>query len=159
LKINERLLPILLLILLPACLSWFFEKPTFSLKEVAVSRISLTDVNFLFGIDVQNPNSYDLNLAALEYTVYFNDREVGKGRLEKEIRMAKGSSTTVQVPLRADFRSLGDPVRMILGGQNLHYRIEGTAVLKALLSSRTVPFSKTGEIRLNQKGSKGGAEN
>jgi len=147
-KAFKALFVALLLLLLPACLSWFMEKPTFSLKEISVNRISLTDISFLIGIEVQNPNSFDLNLASLEYTVFFNEREVGKGRLDEKVRMAKASSTVVRVPLRADFRTLGDPVRMILAGQDLKYRIEGSAVLKALLSTKTLPFSKTGEFRL-----------
>ncbi len=147
-KAFKALFLALLLLLLSACLSWIMKEPVFSLKEVSISRISLTDINFLIGIEVQNPNSFDLNLASLDYTVFFNEREVGKGRLNEKIRMAKASTTVVQVPLRADFRSLGDPVRMILAGQDLRYRIEGSAVLKALLSTRTFPFSKTGEFRL-----------
>jgi LEA14-like dessication related protein len=138
------------LFFLPACLSWFLEKPTFTLKEVAVTRISFTDINFLFGIEVQNPNSFDLTLRALEYTVYFNDREVGRGRLEKEARITKASPTLVQVPLRADFKSLGDPVGLILAGKDLKYKIEGVAVLKAILGTATIPFSKSGEIRIRK---------
>ena len=138
------------LFLLPSCLSWFFEKPTFTLKEVAVTRISFTDINFLFGIEVQNPNSFNMNLKGLEYTVYFNEREVGRGRLEKEVLITKASSTLVQVPLQADFKSLGDPVGLLIAGKELKYKMEGTAMLSAILSTATIPFSKSGEIRLKK---------
>src|SRR5512139_15153 len=115
------------LLLLPSCMSWFLEQPTFALKEVAITRLSLTEVHFRFGIEVQNPNSFDLDLRALEYTVYFNDREVGRGRLDKEVRIAKTSATVVQVPLQTDFKSLGDPLGLVLGGKDLKYKIEGAA--------------------------------
>jgi len=144
------LLLIVSLLFLPSCLDWFLEKPTFVLKEVAVTRISLTDINFLFGIEVQNPNSFDLTLRALEYTVYFNDREVGRGRLEKEVRITKASSTLVKVPLQADFKSLGDPVGMVMAGKDLKYKIEGAAFLKASLGSTILPFSKSGEINIRR---------
>ena len=144
------ILAVVFLVCLTSCLSWFLEKPTFVLKEVTVTRFSLADVSFLFGVEVQNPNSYDLYLRALEYTVYFNDKEVGKGRLEKEVQIAKASSTMVQVPLQADFNSLGDPLAVILAGKNLQYKIEGAAVLKARLGTTTMPFSKTGEIKINR---------
>ncbi len=137
-------------LLLPSCLNWFLEKPTFTLKEVAVTRISLTDINFLFGIEVQNPNSFDLNLRALEYTVYFNDREAGKGRLAKEVLITKSSSTLVQVPLHADFKSLGNPLGFIIAGKVLNYKFEGVAILKASLGTTTIPFSKSGDIRLKK---------
>jgi len=65
---------------LSSCMSWFLEQPTFALKEVAITRLSLTDIHFRFGIEIQNPNSFDMDLKALEYTVYFNDRQVVRGR-------------------------------------------------------------------------------
>ncbi len=150
-RIRSKLLLILgVLLLLSSCLNWFLEKPTVTLKEVSVTRISLTDIHFLFGLEVKNPNSFDLNLRSLDYTVYFNDREVGKGRLEKEVQIGKSSSTLVQVPLQTDFKRLGDPLAYVLAGKDLMYKIEGSANLGASMGTATIPFSKTGGIRLKK---------
>lgn|GEM_PF-210053 len=142
--------PFFLLLALSSCMSWFLEKPRFALKEVAITRLSFTEIHFRFGIEVQNPNSFDLDLRALEYTVYFNDREVGRGRLDKGVRVAKTSATLVQVPLQTDFKSLGDPLGLILAGQDLKYKIEGAAVVKAILGTATIPFSKSGKIKIKK---------
>ena len=149
-KRSAFLIFLAVLLFLPSCMSWFLKQPTFVLKEVSITRFSLAEVHFLFGIEVQNPNSFDLNLVALEYIVSFNDREVGRGRIDKEVRIAKGSSTLVQVPLQTDFKNLGDPLRWVLGGQDLRYKIEGAAVIKATLGSATYPFSKSGEIKMKK---------
>jgi len=143
-------LPLFALAVFPACMSWFLEQPTFALKEVAITRLSLTDIHFRFGIEVQNPNSFDMDLRALEYTIYFNDRQVGRGRLDKEVRIAKTSATLVQVPLQTDFKSLGDPLGLVRAGQDLKYKIEGAAIVKASLGTATIPFSKTGEVRIKK---------
>ncbi|MBI5967824.1 MAG: LEA type 2 family protein [Deltaproteobacteria bacterium] len=137
-----------LLFLFPSCLGWFVEKPTFTLKEIAVTRLSLEQINFLLGIEVQNPNHFDLKLRALEYRIYLNDQEVGKGLLEKEVRMAKSSSTIVQVPLQTDFRSLSNPLGFVLSGEDLRYKIEGAAIIKASVGTATIPFSKSGNIKI-----------
>ncbi len=139
-----------ILIFLSSCLSWFIEKPTFNLKEVAITRFSLLEVQFLFGVEVQNPNTFDLKLRALDYTVYFNDQEVGKGRMDQEILIPKSAATLVQVPLQADFKSLGNPLKEILAGKDLRYKIEGAAIVKATLGSTTIPFSKSGEIKIKK---------
>jgi len=139
-----------ILIFLSSCLSWFMEKPAFNLKEVAITRFSLLDVQFLFGVEVQNPNTFDLKLRALDYTVFFNDQEVGKGRMDQEVLIAKSAATLVQIPLQADFRSLGNPLKEILAGKDLRYRIEGAAIVKAVLGSATIPFSKSGEIKIKK---------
>ena len=141
---------LVLILFLPSCLSWFIEKPTFNLKEVAITRFSLLEVQFLFGVEVQNPNTFDLKLRALDYTVYFNDQEVGNGRMDQEVLIAKSAATLVQVPLQADFRSLGNPLKEILAGKDLRYKIEGAAIVKATLGSATIPFSKTGEIKIKK---------
>lgn len=146
-----KAIPLLALILfLPSCLIWFIEKPTFNLKEVAITRFSLLGVQFLFGVEVQNPNTFDLKLRALDYTVYFNDQEVGKGRMDQEVLIAKSAATLVQVPLQADFKNLGNPLKEIRAGRDLRYKIEGAAIVKAALGSATIPFSKSGEIKIKK---------
>jgi LEA14-like dessication related protein len=139
-----------ILIFFSSCLSWFIEKPAFNLKEVAITRFSLFDVRFLFGVEIQNPNAFDLKLRALDYTVYFNEQEVGRGKIDQEILIAKSAATLVQVPLQADFKSLGNPLKEILAGKELRYKIEGAAIVKAALGSTTIPFSKSGEIKIKK---------
>jgi len=139
-----------ILIFLFSCLSWFIEKPSFNLKEVAITRFSLFDVQFLFGVEVQNPNTFDLKLRVLDYTVFFNDQEVGRGKMDQEILIAKSAATLVQVPLQADFKNLGNPLKEIRAGRDLRYKIEGAAIVKATLGSATIPFSKSGEIKIKK---------
>ncbi len=139
-----------LLFLLPTCASWFFEKPTFSLKEVAITSISLREIDFLFGIEVQNPNPFDLKLRGLEYKGYLAGQEVGNGRLEKEVLIAKSSSTLVQIPLQTDLKSLANLLGVFLSGKDLEYKIEGAAVITARWGTTTIPFSKSGEINIKK---------
>jgi LEA14-like dessication related protein len=149
-RFAKKIALILIFLSIPSCLTWFIEKPTFNLKEVAITRFSLLEVQFLFGVEVQNPNTFDLKLRALDYTVYFNDQEVGKGRMDQEILIAKSAATLVQVPLQADFKILGNPLREILAGKDLRYKIEGAAIVKATLGSATIPFSKSGEVKIKK---------
>jgi LEA14-like dessication related protein len=149
-KLTKKIFWLGLLFLLPSCASWFYEKPTFTLKEVMVKRISFGEINFLFGIEVQNPNSFDLKLRGFEYRAYIEDQEVGSGRLENEVLIAQKSSTLVQVPLQSDLKRIGNSLGLFLLGKDLRYKIEGAAVIKTRLGTSTIPFSKTGEINLKR---------
>ncbi len=140
----------LLLLALPSCTSWFFEKPTFAFKEVSITKFSGTDVHFLFGVEVKNPNSFDLNLLSLDYIVSINDREVGKGRLDKEVKIGKASSTLVQIPLQTDLKNLGDPLRLLFVGQDLRYQIEGAALIKSTVGTVPYQFSHSDKINLKK---------
>ena len=71
-------------ICLVSCLNWIMEKPSFVLREIILSPSSLTEAKLLIGLDVQNPNRFDLTLKSFEYVLFLDDegnrnRPPGKG--------------------------------------------------------------------------------
>ena len=72
-------------LLLAGCTGLFFDEPTITLKEIHVRQLSLTDASLVFVAEIQNPNSYDLRLKSLDYTVHLSGQETGGGSLQKEI--------------------------------------------------------------------------
>jgi len=153
LKVRTRI-GILLLLTLPlflaSCLGWILEKPSFALREIILSPRSLMEMNLLLGLDVQNPNRFDLTLKSFEYTVYLNHEEIGNGRLEKEILIPSSSITRIQAPIAASFKNLGGSLGSIMAGmagKNVIYKIEGKADLKTIFGSYHLPFSNEGRIQ------------
>ncbi|NTW78131.1 MAG: LEA type 2 family protein [Syntrophaceae bacterium] len=135
-------------IFLASCLSWVMEKPSFVLRGVSLRPLSLTDVNLLLDLDVQNPNSFDLNFKSFEYTVYLKNEEIGNGRLEKELRIPSSATTRIQAPVAAKFKDLSGSLKSILTEGDLPYKIAGKVVVKTALGSRQFPFSSEGRINL-----------
>jgi LEA14-like dessication related protein len=134
-------------ICLVSCLNWIMEKPSFILREIILSPSSLTEVNLLLALDVQNPNRFDLTLKSFEYVVFLNNEEIGTGRLEKEILVPSSSTTQVQVSVAAKFKDLGGSLKTIITGNDLPYKIEGKASVKTAFGSRYFLFSKDGLIK------------
>jgi len=144
---HRRNVTILLCVLLiTGCAGLFFEEPTIILKEIHVRQISLTDASIVFVAEIQNPNSYDLRLKSLDYTVLLSGQEAGDGSLQKEIPVPASASATVEIPVSARFGGLGGIARTYISGQELPYRLEGKALVKAGLFDRTFPFSRTGTL-------------
>ena len=135
-------------ICLVSCLSWIMEKPSFVLREIILSPSSFTEANLLIGLDVQNPNRFDLTLKSFEYVLFLNNEEIGTGRMEKEILVPSSSTTQVQVSVIAKFKDLGGSLKTIITGHDLPYKIEGKASIKTVFGSRDFPFSKDGRINL-----------
>jgi LEA14-like dessication related protein len=133
-------------LLLAGCTGLFFDEPTITLKEIHVRQLSLTDASLVFVAEIQNPNGYELRLKSLDYTVHLDGRETGSGSLQKEISVPASSSAPVEIPVTARFGSLGAVAKMYISGQELPYRIEGKALVKAGLFDRTFPFSRTGTL-------------
>jgi LEA14-like dessication related protein len=134
--------------LLVSCLSWVLEKPSFVLREIILSPRSFTEMNLLLGLDVQNPNHFDLTLKSFEYTIYLNNEEIGNGRLEKELLIPSSSIMRVQAPVVAKFKDWGGSLKTIITGDGLPYKIEGKTVIKTTFGSLNFPISKEGHINL-----------
>jgi len=135
-------------ILLVSCLSWVMEKPSFILREITISPRSFTEMNLLLGLDVQNPNRFDLMFKSFEYTVYLNNKEIGNGRLEKELLIPSSSITRVQVPVVAKFKDWDGSLKTIITGDDLPYKIAGKTDIKTTFGCLNFPFSKEGHINL-----------
>ena len=135
-------------ICLVSCLDWIMEKPSFVLREIILSPSSLTEANLLIGLDVQNPNRFDLTLKSFEYVLFLDNKEIGTGRLEKEILVPSSSTTRVQVSVAAKFKDLGGSLKTIIAGHDLPYKIEGKASIETTFGSRDFLLSKDG--RTNQ---------
>jgi len=136
----------ILSLFLVSCLSWILEKPSFTLREITLNPRSLTEIQLLLGLDVQNPNRFNLTLRSFEYTIYLNNEEVGNGRLEKELLIPSSSITRVQAPVAAKFKNLGGSVMSIITGKGLPYRIEGKADVKTVIGSLKFSFSNEGRL-------------
>ena len=139
--------------LLAGCAGIFFEEPAITLKEIHVQQLSLTDASLVFVAEIQNPNRYDLRLKSLDYTVHLDGREAGGGSLEREVSVPASSSSRVEIPVAARFGSLENVVKLYITGQELPYKIEGKALVKAGLFDRTFPFSRTGVLSPSKPGS------
>jgi len=135
-------------ILLVSCLSSVMEKPSFVLREITLSPRSFTEMNLLLGLDVQNPNRFDLMFKSFEYTVYLNNKEIGNGRLEKELLIPSSSITRVQVPVVAKFKDWDGSLKTIITGDDLPYKIVGKTDIKTTFGCLNFPFSKEGHINL-----------
>ena len=135
-------------LLLVSCLSWILEKPSFVLREIILRPRLFTEMNLLLGLEVQNPNRFDITLKSFEYTVYLNNEEIGNGRLEKELLIPSSSTTRVQVPVVAKFKDLGGSLKTIIAGDDLPYKIEGKTDIKTAFGCLNFPFSKEGHINL-----------
>ncbi len=137
-------------VFLTSCVSWIIQTPSFALRGITLRPLSFTEMNLLFDLDVQNPNSFDLTFKSLEYTVYLQNEEIGNGRLEKELLIPSSSTTRIQVPVVAGFKNFSGSLKAILTKEDLPYKIEGKAVVKTAFGSRQFPFSKEGRLNTKQ---------
>jgi LEA14-like dessication related protein len=146
-KRAAKIILVSLLIVLVSCLGLFLKNPTILLKEIHIRPVSLKDLEIRLVMEIQNPNRFDLRLTAFDYTVFLDEKEMGKGDIQKEILVPGAASQTVDIPLTVHLGDMGETVKLLLSDRELPYRIEGTARVKTGIGSAAIPYSKTGNIR------------
>jgi LEA14-like dessication related protein len=135
-------------VFLISCLNLILEKPSFVIREINLGPISLTETNLLLGVEVCNPNHFNLTINHLEYTVYLKGKKIGKGGLGNEYLVSASSTTQIQMPIHVKFKNLGGGFSAIITGEDVPYKIEGNAGIKTAFGSSDYPFSKEGHINL-----------
>lgn len=135
-----------LCLLLLSCAGWMMEEPSVQLRRVSLHPRSLTEIHLVLDLDVQNPNRFDLTIRSFQYKLFLNEREIGSGRLEKEVRIPADSAVRVQAPVVAGFKNWNESLRAVIADKNIPYRIEGEANVRTIFGSRNYTFSKGGKI-------------
>jgi len=133
---------------LTACLSWFLKEPEVAVTRIIVDPRSLSEMTLTVGLQVKNPNGFDLKLTSFEYTVFLNGEEIGKGRLEKELLLPSSAVTEMEAPVSARFKNLGGSLLAMIALKDLPYKIEGRASVSTSFGSRDFTIQKEGRINL-----------
>ncbi|HBH86765.1 MAG TPA: hypothetical protein DDY17_04070 [Syntrophaceae bacterium] len=140
----SKLFLLTIFIYLASCMNWIMENPSFVFREIILRPSSLTDANFIIGLDVQNPNRFDFTLKSFEYILFLDDKEIGTGQLEKEILVHSLSTAQMQVLVAVKLKDLRDILKTIKAGHDLPYRIKGNASIETTFGSRDFPISRDG---------------
>ena len=141
-------LVIILLCFQYACLDRVVEKPSFTLKNVSLNLHSMKELKTLLTVEVNNPNRFDLHFKSLEYRFSFENREAAQGVYETPFDVPASSTKEVSIPLDITFSDLQTPLKSLIRGKEIPYRIEGTLYLKVLWGTLSIPFVKEGGYKL-----------
>lgn len=157
-KPSSRIILIMLLLLL-ATLVWMqgcstlqdlvrnIEKPRLSVTDVQVIGFDFTGLNLAFEINVKNPNPLSVQLLAYDYGLDINEQTLVSGQQDQRTRIEASGESTIQVPVRLEFREVYRAVERLAANNGAAYSFSGTATFELPGMGRTdVPVRKEGEI-------------
>ncbi|TWI53051.1 LEA14-like dessication related protein [Pseudomonas duriflava] len=130
--------------------SWFgrsFEDPEVQLTQVDLVKARLWGQEFLLHFQVENPNSRELPIRGLSYTVYLEEIPLAHGETGQHFTVPANGSKDFTVPVQTNlWRYMKDVVRMIKRTHDpIHYRLDGE-IKTGLMFGRSVYISRSGEI-------------
>jgi LEA14-like dessication related protein len=104
------------------------RQPEFTVSSLAVEQAELINTRFRVTLRIDNPNSYPLELSALNYELYGAGRYWAEGKETKVMRIPPMSSTEKDLFLLMNFTNMK------------------REVLDQVIALRTVPYRFTGDV-------------
>lgn len=127
--------------------------PVVTLEEVRLKRISLSSLDLIISLRIDNPNPLGITLRELPFTVRCSagkgETELAEGNTGRATIAASGS-TLLPVPVTSQNAALVAALAALIVQGGVNVTIRGTAVIDALLFSWSVPFEKAVPVTVEQ---------
>ena len=144
----KRLLPFVAAsILLSGCallselLTEVFQKPNFHFKNVALHSASLAGINLDTVWQLDNPNTVGLSLAAVDYALFIDDKQVVAGTPQKGLQIPAKGSTELTFPAEIKFLDIVPAIEALLTKDSATWKVEGSIGLQTPIGIVSFPLA------------------
>lgn len=130
------------------------QPPEVRVESVHVESVTLTGGTLTLELRLTNPNNYELNGMAVDYSLRVGDAtasqprwvNVASGVREEGFTLPALGEATVVVPVRFDWVAVGTAVRRLLERKQLAYQAEGAVRVELPGGLRRIPFRQQGKV-------------
>ncbi len=127
------------------------EKPKVQLHSVGLKKLENQGLTLLVGLEVENPNAFELRVDSLRYEAEIEGRKVATGMLEDSVGVPAKGKSVVEIPVAINYGDLFGSVldwvtRMGQNEKKTRYRVKGSVRVGLL----DIPFDEQGELDLEQ---------
>ncbi len=123
------------------------QKPKLSIVDFNLTNLSLQDIELTFGVEIDNPNPFAVDLNSYDYDLKFNSLSFIKGDQTQNSSIGANSKSIIHIPVSFNFNDLFNLVSDIKDKDETNFSFEATAGIQApLLGLINIPFSKQGTL-------------
>jgi LEA14-like dessication related protein len=130
------------------------KPPVLSFRGITVKNISLSRIDLEFGLDVENPNGFNLGIRDLDYSLTVNNTPWTQGKVSESPELSAGRKTTIPVTVSINTPALvKDLTTLITQGMDVTYDLRGNLALSSNLEGFFdigAPYSLTGRTKLRR---------
>ncbi len=121
--------------------------PEISLKNVAVSDISLTRAKIQLVLGIRNNNPFAVKLNGLQYGIKLGGKDFVRGEMRAVPAVDEQGVSTVTIPMNVNFFKLGRSVYRLLKETSSMYELTGEMKFDIpKLGEKRVPFRQMGNV-------------
>ncbi len=122
------------------------ERPTVSIENVQMGKLTLAGGSAKFSLKIQNPNSFPIPLSGFDYGLRLNGVEVANGNREHKVTIAGGEAKIVEIPMVFSFTNMMSLLPNLLNNRSLKYDLAGSIHFPWF----NLPFSRSGGTSLSR---------
>jgi len=123
------------------------QKPVVTMKSVDLTALSLETADLQFTLEINNPNSFGINLAGFDYQLDINQHPFLNGDQPDKIEIGGRNSSLLDVPVTINYIRLFDAVRDLLENKKADYKVDfGFKFDLPVLGNTRIPVSHSGSI-------------
>jgi LEA14-like dessication related protein len=137
----------MVVICLTACSTFAprLDPPQVKIASLRMIAVTAADVAVTIVLDLDNTNTRDLHIDALDFSVNVAGAAVASGHTDQPVLLPASGSGQASVTAHADFANWSLAVSRLIGKPTFDYEISGVAHI----DGRTLPFSRHGEMKTN----------
>lgn len=133
---------------LSAMLRRSVRQPTLAFQAVALRDASLSGLSLDTVWRLENPNTFGLSLASLDYALFVDGRQVVAGAPPRGLQVPARGSTELRFPADVRFEDLGAVVETFLTKDTAAWRVEGHVGVKTPVGVLRLPLAHEGTFEV-----------
>jgi LEA14-like dessication related protein len=144
---------IFLFLALTTCqsLGSLIQEPKLSLRSVDIANITLSGIDLITHIDIENPNSFTLPTPKIDWAVSINTNPFINGIFSGGKSINRQEKVTVDLPINIPFDALFKTFSSLLNSKEAAYNIAlGISFPYPILENMVFPLSYSGQLPLPQ---------
>ena len=125
------------------------ERPEVEIVGSKLTGLSFRDIDFMFDVRIQNPNSLGVKLSGFDYDFLINENSFINGDQEEGMEIKAQGEHTVHLPVSFEFSSLYQAFQSLRQNDNSTYELKcGFSFELPILGPVRIPVSTKGDVPL-----------
>ncbi len=129
-----------------ATLEQLVVPPDVKVENINIADFSFEDVTLDFGLLVNNPNPFGVDLQGYAYKFAIEGKEFLSANETRQINVGASGNSTVNIPVTVNFKELYSLMQQTKDLDSLSFDLVGNLQPGGLLSAFDIPFKKSGSL-------------
>ncbi len=121
-------------------------EPDVQVRGLEITDATLSGVDAIVTLDINNPNDVRLSARGLSYEVFVSGNKLVTGQHDNSISVSAFGKETIELPVRLSYFGIIETLPEVLKTGKADYMVKGN--IKTSIFNYAIPFSKQGSFNL-----------